>query len=413
MQLVQERRLTLVGSTLRPRPMWEVIFATGFRPFFLLSSLFAAGSVPVWLLMYLGGSTWSSPYPAMVWHAHEMLFGFTFAVVAGFLLTAVQNWTGRRVASPVGIAMLAAWWVAGRVAMLASARMPVLALAVIDSSFLFALGAVVARPIIQTGNRRNLIVVALLCVAGAANVAVHTALWNGDVVAARTILFATLDVVLVLIAVIAGRVIPFFTRSALPHFELRQPDARDTIAVVSLVLLFSAHCTSWLTGEHPTARLVVGVVCQAAGVANLARMVGWSPLASLRIPLLAVLHVGYGMLGAGLLLVGWATLWQPAATTAATHLLTLGCVGLLCIGMMSRVALGHTGRPLRASMLMTTSFSLVAVGAIARAVLPILWPETYRLGLMAGASLWSVAYGLFFVVYLPILTRPRSDGRPG
>jgi uncharacterized protein involved in response to NO len=385
---------------------WPIL-ALGFRPFFLLAGLFAAAAVPVWLLIYEGIVAPVSYLPPTIWHAHEMVFGFVLAVVAGFLLTAASNWTGRRTATGLGLAALAALWLAGRVALLTGEGVPVALPIVLDVAFLPALAVVLAVPLVATGNRRNLIFPVLLLALGALNLALHmasTGLLDAD---PGRLLRVAIDLVLLMIGVLGGRVIPSFTKNALPQAQVNPCPKASLLALVSLAALALAE----LANGNPQ---LTGAVALAAGIINALRMKGWGSLATRRTPILWILHVGYAWLAIGLALRGIAELTDAIPLDAGMHALTIGAIGSMVLGMMSRVALGHTGRTISPARLTVAAYVLVNAAALLRVCFAFAWEETHRIASLAGSGvLWSLAFLAFVIVYLPILTRPRADGRPG
>jgi uncharacterized protein involved in response to NO len=390
----------------RANGSWPIL-ALGFRPFFLLAALFAASAIPLWLLIYQGSLVSISHLPPTIWHAHEMVFGFAIAVVAGFLLTAATNWTGRRTATGLGLGALVALWIAGRLGLLAGQSVPAWLVIGIDAAFLPALAVVLAIPLLAAGNRRNVIFPVVLLVLAGVNLSVHLgAIGIIDWDPSRGLRVA-IDLVLLMIGVLGGRVIPSFTRNALPHARVDPCPKASALALLSLAALALAE----LATDNP---MITGSICLAAGVANILRMRGWGSLATLHTPILWILHVGYAWLAAGLILRGVAELTNTIPTDAGIHALALGAIGSMILGMMSRVALGHTGRPIVAAPLTIASYWLVNAAALLRVLFALTWDDTLRMASLGGSGLlWSLAFLCFTIVYLPILCRPRADGRPG
>ncbi|MCA9670939.1 MAG: NnrS family protein [Myxococcales bacterium] len=388
-----------------------MLLATGFRPFFLLAALLGAAWVPLWIAVLVGYAPIASHFGPVGWHSHEMIFGYAAAVIAGFLLTAVQNWTGRRTAHGAGLLLLCLLWLGGRLTLLFSARLSPLFAASIDCAFLPALGVFVARPLFAERNRRNYAFVALIALMTGCNVLLHLAASGVLVVCGKAALAVALDIVLVMIAIVGGRIVPLFTRNALPaehKAAVRERDLRDTLAIVAVVAVMLLDAIWTL---HP---LVVAPVCALAGLLNLARLFGWGGSRTLRQPILWVLHVGYAALGAGLLLRGIA-LGAPALldSSVGTHVLTIGSIGLLTLGMMSRVALGHTGRALRVPRPVALAFGLLALALVARALWPLISPRTLVSALWVSAVAWAIAFITYLACYARILVSPRADGKPG
>lgn len=384
-----------------------VVLALGFRPFFLLAALLAVAAVPVWLLFYTGVLSPATDLPPNIWHGHEMIFGFAVAVVAGFLLTAVQNWTGWPTASGAGLAALVALWLAGRIAAFGGTGLPVWVAAAIDIAFLPALAITLAVPLLRTDNRRNIAFPIILLALAAINATIHlsSAGWL-DWDASRGLRLA-LDLILLMIGVLGGRVIPMFTKNAVPQAKVQPCPKASILALVSLALMAAAD----LFTDNAT---VTGAVALAAGIVNLLRMRGWGSLATLRKPILWILHVGYGWLALGLILRGLGGLTDLVPPDAGMHALTVGAVGSMVLGMMSRVALGHTARAIDPARLTVAAYWLLNIAAIVRVAAPMLLDAGwYMPALVVSGVLWSLSFLLFLVVYLPILARPRLDGRPG
>ena len=385
---------------------WPIL-ALGFRPFFLLAALLAAAAVPVWLLIYQGAIEPVSYLPPTIWHAHEMVFGFAMAVVAGFLLTAASNWTGRRTASGLGLGALVGLWIAGRAGVMAGDALPQWLVIGIDVAFLPVLAIVLAIPLLATGNRRNVMFPVILLVLGAINLSIHLgAIGAIDWDPSRGLRIA-IDLVLLMIGVLGGRVIPSFTKNALPQAQVNPCPKASVLALLSLAALAIAETVS----GNP---IVTGSIALVAGIVNILRMRGWGSIATRRTPILWILHVGYAWLAVGLVLRGIAELTDIIPLDAGIHALTLGATGSMILGMMSRVALGHTGRSIMPAPLTVAAYWLVNAAALLRVLFALTWNDGLRTASLVGSgALWSLAFLCFVVVYLPILSRPRADGRPG
>jgi uncharacterized protein involved in response to NO len=379
----------------------------GFRPFFLLAAVFAIAIVPLWLLVLNGTLATTAYLDGGSWHAHEMIFGFVAAVVAGFLLTAVGNWTQRETAVGGPLLALAGLWLAGRVAMALSSWLPPLLTAFVDSAFLPALLVVLARPIVAAKNRRNFVVLAIVAAFSLVNVIMHLAAL--DVVPAGSARQASLvgvDLVLLLITVIAGRVLPMFTRNATGVASIRSVPWLDALTIGAMV---GVTLLDTFAPAKPAGAVLSGV----AGVLAASRAVHWGMRHSFKQPLVWILHVGIAWLVMGLTLRGVVELSGVGAASLATHALTVGAIGSLTLGMMARVALGHTGRVLVAAPAITMAFIAINLAASARVLMPFLVPHWYFATLVAAGVLWVIAFGAFLMVYAPILLRPRFDGKPG
>ncbi|MFZ5479565.1 MAG: NnrS family protein, partial [Myxococcota bacterium] len=326
------------------------LLAKGFRPFFLLAAVFGAAIVPLWLLALAGWFIPAGPLVGVHWHAHEMIHGFTVAVLAGFLLTAVGNWTGRETATGKRLGGLALGWLAGRVALLV---VPGWAATVVDLAFLPALAAVIAGPIWRAKNYRNAAFPVLLLVLWAANLAAHLDAHGVLPGAAATANRAAVHVVVVIILVVTGRIVPMFTRNATGAAEIRSLPALDRVAIGATGALAVAQLV-------PGAGVVEAALAGVAAVAVAGRAWGWGARHTLRDPLLWVLHAGHGWVAVGLALHALAAR-DLVPRALALHALTAGSIGMLTLGMMARVALGHTGRPIRARPVMGVAFAALLV----------------------------------------------------
>jgi len=366
----------------------RALFALGFRPFYLLAGAYAALGAPIWALQYAG---WL-PGADLYWHAHEMIFGFAFAVIVGFLFTAVRNWTGRPTPSGAVLAGIAALWLAARV--LALVSLPAAAAA----GALFALAAAwgIGRPLVASGNRRNLFFVLLVLLLGAGGVAFQA--WP------RIGIAIGLNVVLFVIAVIAGRVLPMFTNNMVAGAGARREAPLEFAALGALAVLFALEVLEFETAAAAAAL--------AAAALHGARLALWAPQRTLRQPMLWILHLSYGWIVVHLALRGLAG-FGLASASLATHALTVGAIGGMTLGMMTRTARGHTGRQIAGGRAETAVFALIQAAAVARVLVPLVLPPAYFAATLASAALWSAAFALFVAAYFPILTRPRIDGQPG
>lgn len=383
-------------------PAGFALWNLGFRPFYLLAAAFGAAGIAVWAAQFAGWLPPTAYLQGHLWHAHEMLFGYTVAVVAGFLLTAVRNWTNLPTPSGAPLALLAALWVAGRVMVLTPFAM---AAALVNAAFPVAAGIAIAVPIVRSANRRNYFFPALLVVLGGVVLAFHLAYQGLIAVPARLGLVAGLDLVLFVMAVMGGRVIPMFTNNGVPGTNARRTLATERLALGSVLALFAAD-----VAQAPP--VVVGAVALAAAAAHGVRLFLWQPWRTLRVPIVWILHAAYAWIVAHLLLRALAAAGL-VGESAALHALTLGAIGGLTIGMMTRTAKGHTGRPLRADGFEVAAYGLVMAAAVVRVAGGIALPQAYVATVVGSAALWSAAFAIYAVRYWPVLTRPRLDGKPG
>jgi len=379
-------------------PRGFALFALGFRPFYLLAAINAALGVPIWVAQFLGLLPGISAMPPLAWHAHEMLFGTLAAVIAGFLLTAVRVWTGRPTPTGAPLAALVLLWLIGRVAAWSGPAWLAAASAV---AFPLAVAAPLAVAVIAARNWRNLGVIGLLFGLAVACACFHLSLADiGPHDTARLAVLA-LDLVVLLVTLIGGRVIPFFTRNAVPGAPVRVRPWLDWSAfgATALVVLGDA---AGLAGWPPTVLMTV------AAALHLARLAGWAPLHTRGKPILWILHLSYAWIAAGFLLRAWA---DPPLV--GVHALAVGAVGGMVVGMMTRTARGHTGYPLRAGTSELAMYLLVQVAVVLRVFGPMALPAATPLLLGLSAAAWAGAFALFALRYAPMLLRPRLDGKPG
>jgi len=376
------------------------ILSFGFRPFFLMAGIWAALAMVLWVAILSGHNFLATAFDPVSWHAHEMLFGYLGAVLAGFLMTAVPNWTGRMPIIGWPLAGLASLWLLGRVAVAVSAPAPVLA-ALADLTFLVTLLLVMAREIFSGRNWHNLPVLALIGIFILANALFHIAALRGDYAAGGIGFRMGLAVAVMLISLIGGRIVPSFTRNWLAQ----RGNARFPVpfgAADKVVLGFGlTSLVCWVFWPlHP----ITGAGLLLAGVAHLWRLSRWSGRHTGPEPLVWVLHAGYAFVPLGFVAMGAAVLgWLPLA--AAQHLWMAGAVGLMTLAVMSRAALGHSGRTLSASRATTAIYVALIASVVARLAYGV-WPETPGL-LHLAAGLWIAAFGGFAITYWPILVCPR------
>ncbi len=400
------RSLLRAAPSELPRGREEAFLAKGFRPFFLLAAAFAAFAMPLWVFAIRGDVTLGAYFGGTYWHAHEMFFGFCVAVIAGFLLTAVENWTHRETAVGAPLGLLAGLWLAGRVAVLLADRLPRTLPALVDLAFLPALAFACARPMLASSNRRNYPFVGMLAVLFAANLGMHLgALGVAPEWTRRGALLAA-QVVVLMILVVTARVVPMFTRNATGESDVRNAPWLDRASLVGMLAL------AVLDALELDARLGA---CAAAVTSLLvfARSASWGAEFSLRHPLLWILHAGHAFVGVGLALRVASHFVPQLSPSTALHALTAGSMGCLTLGMMARVSLGHTGRPLEAPRSVHVAFVFMVLAGVARVAGPLFGPAAYLLSLMAAGTLFALAFALYLAAYAPMLFAPRADGRPG
>ncbi len=379
------------------------VLALGFRPFFLLAGISAVLLVAVWPAVW-GGALAASPYYGTIgWHSHEMLFGYTVAVVAGFLLTAVRNWTGLRTPDGPALLGLALLWVVPRV--VALLPVPHWLVALIDVAFLPALTAALYPALMGAKGPGNRFFLPLVGAMAFANVLVHADLLGYLPGAALRGTALMVDLVLLLVLIVSGRVIAFFTERGI---EGAKPVSRrwvEVSGIVGVVMLAMLDL-----GGRPA--LLEGIVCTALAAVTLVRLVGWHDARVWGTPLLWVLHLAVLWLAIGFALRALGA-FGAVSPMVALHGLTVGAIGVLTLGMMSRVTLGHTGRLLQPPTTATVAFAVLNLAAVVRVLMPIAAPERYVTWIHTAAGLWTLAFLLFLVAHGLMLWRPRVDGRPG
>ena len=380
----------------------HAFFSGGFRPFFLFASLYAIVAIALWLADLLGYSGLNTNLAPVDWHKHEMLFGYTSAVIAGFLFTAVPNWTGRF--PVVGWPLIAIFtlWLAGRVAMLMNDGVSYGITASVDASFLPILGAVISREIFSGKNWRNLRVLGPILMLGAANIWFHFDMANGLPGTAPVRLgFAS---ILVLLMLIGGRVIPSFTRNWLARREpgnLPKPfDRYDTITIAASAIALAV----WTAID--TAPLL-GAGFAILGIAHIVRLGRWAGLRTLSNPLLLVLHIFYAFIPIGFLTLATGMLISsPAINTGALHVFGIGAAGGLTLAVMIRASLGHTGRTLATDKVLNIVMIAVIFSVTLR-VIGAIWPQS-DWAITGSALAWIIAFGLFAFRVGPWLVAPRA-----
>ena len=381
-----------------------VVFQKGFRPFFLLGGLWAAFAVPWWALTYQQPMTGEPGLESVSWHSHEMIFGFAMAIIAGFLLTAVENWTSRPTARGWFLAALVGLWMIGRLVGLGGPIATIAGMA--DLTFIPVLAVAVGLPIILAKSKRNFLLLALL-----------PALWLCDVFLhmrtsgllpesqLRTDLVAV-DVIVVILVIVTGRIVPLFTKNALNDDRIRSNATINIAAIVSVLAVALVELVA------PNGFLMA-VVAGISALLVLVRSLLWGTLATLRRPILWVLHLGHAWIWFGLALKAAAAAGLPVPPSVATHALTAGAIGTLTLGMMARVTLGHTGRVIEATPVMIIAFVSVTAGAVLRVFGPWFRADLTQNLLVISAGLWSAAFALYLAGNSRILMTPRPDGKEG
>lgn len=389
--------------------MPKAIWGYGFRPFFMGAGVLAALLIPWWAGALAWGLPLGTAWPPTLWHGHEMLFGFIGAAIAGFLLTAVPSWTGERGFAGWPLILLATLWGLGRAAVATSSLCPMSWVAGLDLSFLPGLMAFLLPPLTRARNR-NTPLLAVLMALWATDVAFYWGLLHGNVGFARHALLIGIDIMIVLVTVIGGRIVPAFTSTALrqrgvlsPVRNLRAltPLAVGAMLVVTLVDLWKPESSA------------AGTAAALAALIQFTRLAQWQSVRTLRMPIVWVLHLSYFWLALGLALKALTLLTSVAFGQFYLHALTIGAAATMIVAVMTRASLGHTGRPLVVARPTACTYGLLTAAAAVRVFGPTLLPIPYSQIVLLAAGLWTMAFVLFLGVYAPILLSPRVDGKPG
>lgn len=382
-------------------------FRGGFRPFFACGALWALVALALWLGALGGTFTLPTHFDPLAWHRHEMLFGFVGAVISGFLLTAIPNWSGRLPIAGAPLAMLFGLWLAARVAVLFSTQVGPLVAALLDVGFYVVLAALAAREVFAAKNS-NFPIVVMVMLFAIANAVDHSAaagIIDDDGAGTR----AAIALVILMISMIGGRVVPSFTRNWLVKQGVQrglptQPGRFDMIVISATAFAMAGWLISHLNSS-------VGFLLLLAAVLQLVRLARWSGARAWWDPLVLVLHVGYAWVPVGLCLLGLSIVSTAVPGSGAIHALTAGAMATMILAVMTRATLGHTGRELKADGATVMIYILVTIGALGRVVAPLL-PMDYMLSVRLSGIAWGSAFLLFLLAYGPKLVGPRPDGRP-
>ncbi|QXH91647.1 NnrS family protein [Pseudomonas shahriarae] len=381
------------------------LFRLAFRPFFLGGCLLALLAIPLWLLALAGDAGWQPAGGWLAWHRHELLFGFALAIIGGFLLTAVQTWTGRPGISGMPLAVLAGVWLAARLAWLFNLPWPLLA--VLELSFPLAVAGLMGWTLWKVRQQRNYpIVLVLLLLALADGLSLY-GLLRADEGWQRQAVLTGLWLVAAMMGLIGGRVIPFFTQRGLGRTEAVKPwPWLDYLLLAGSALV----ALLYASGVALMPSLWVGLLFALLGLGHLLRLVRWHDPGLWRVPLLWSLHLAYAWLAVACLGMALWHVGVPLSPSLAVHALTVGAMGGLILAMIARVSLGHTGRPLTPPKGMTLAFALLNLTCLSRVLLVLIWP--YAALWLAGLC-WTLGLGLYLWRYAPMLWRARVDGHPG
>ena len=385
------------------------LFAYGFRPFFFFCGLYALLVVPAWLLIRASDMLPLDGLPPQLWHAHEMLFGFTAAAITGFLLSGVPSWTRNRGFGGLPVFSLSLVWLAGRAAFALAPFCSLPVLAAMELAFLPALIALIAPPIIRERNR-NIAMLAVLAALWIADAAFLFAIARIDAELASRALLTAMNIILLLLTIVGGRILPAFTSNALRRanasFSLHRYAWLETLLPIAMIAVIIADIWPPVPGLHGGLAILVAIL-------HGLRLSGWRSLRTRGDPMLWVLHLAYAWLPIGFALKGLVLLDNAAWAQHWQHAFGIGAIATMILAVSTRTALGHTGRPLRVGRPIVVAYLLLALAGALRVAGPVFWPDSYSGVLLATGISWVSAFLIFIAVYGPILGRPRVDGKPG
>ena len=383
--------------------LWQL----GFRPFFIGAGSFSVIAMAIWMGIYLFG--WSMPLlniePAL-WHAHEMLFGYALAVISGFLLAAVKNWTGQQTINGAKLAILFSIWAAARL-------LPILNIgsieivALLDCLFILSTGIAVATPIIKVKQWAQTGVLAILLTMFISNVVYYAGLLGMIENGTRIGIYSCFYLILTLIFVMGRRVIPFFIeRGVKENVSLNNRQWLDNSSMVLLIML-------WIIDILQLQLQVAGLLASILFALHAIRLFDWHTKGLWQSSMLWVLYIAYSFLTLGFALKA-ASVWLDVSPFISVHAFTVGGIGILTLGMMSRVTLGHTGRNVQQPPRgLSIAFMLLLASAFVRVILPLLFSDQYTTWIAISQILWIGGFGIFIILFMPMLLKPRIDGQPG
>lgn len=386
------------------------LFRLGFRPFFAFGALFSVLSLLLWGLFLTGKVSINFYGGGIFWHIHEMIFGFVCAIVVGFLLTAVQNWTGQRGLSGTPLLLLFMLWLLGRVVMLFPNIFGDQISRYIDIMFLPVAAVLLAIPIMKVKQSRNMFFVPLLLLFTLANILMHLGVNADDVTKIIPTAYIAVMLVTLLMSIMAGRVTPMFTANGTQTAKVAPLPALELTINISLLLLVLSYFLSPIIDINSSIKASLFLV---AGFSQMLRWLRWKPWITLGVPLLWSLHGALFFIWFGLIALGIGHFTDTLPLNHLWHLLTVGGIGGLILAMISRVTLGHTGRALQPPKIMSFAFILILIATISRVFGPWFMPEHYSVLINFSILCWLSSYGIFVIKYGPMLLTPRKDGRPG
>src|SRR5690554_954471 len=381
-----------------------------FRPMFLFGALFSVLAMTLWGLV-LAGTISLNPYSNVVfWHQHEMLFGFVAAIIVGFLLTAVQNWTGVRATHGYPLLWLTLIWLAGRLLMLFGGALPAMLVALVDLAFLPTAAVFFGVILLRAGKLKNMFFVPILLLLAVCNLLMHLGVLLHQFQFIGHGSTNAVWLITLIMAVVSGRVLPMFTANGTQTPRVKPVPWLDQLTLGSLWLIFALHFFLLVQHIPSMAMSVLFAIAALASFFRLARLRFW---VTLKVPLVWSLHIAVAFIPVGLALFALRYAGVNISQSTAIHALTAGAMGIMILSMMARVSLGHSGRPLQPKRLMTLAFVLIIVSASVRVITGGWFPMSAAAWYSWAIGTWVLAYTCYIVVYFPVLTTPRADGRPG
>ena len=382
-------------------------FRLAFRPFFLLPALLSVISLAGWMLMLNGALVWKGSLAVSNWHGHEMIFGFAASVAIGFLLTAAQTWTGVRSIYSWKLALLVLFWLVARIAFISNDSVMLITGVIAELAWWLISIGYLGYMIIRSDNRRNLIFIPVLTLLAVLDATMLYAAMTNNIAFATHLSYLAVFMMTVVITILGGRVIPFFTSKALnlPIAVANRP-FEQFLAIAMALSIVSFTLSYWFT-----LRPVLSILFILTGIIQLIRINNWHTLSTFKTPLLWSLHFAYLNMGIGYVSLGVSYYVDAVSFSSALHIITLGTIGTMILSMMSRVSLGHTARPLKSNLWVNVSFSALISAALMRFVLPLF--NLPMLGYSLAVIGWVIGFGIIIIYYAPILMRARTDGGAG
>ncbi|MFT5675316.1 MAG: hypothetical protein ACI808_001247 [Paraglaciecola sp.] len=376
-------------------------FEFAFRPFFLLASLFSIVALLVWNGLFTGSLSLNLYGGALWWHMHEMLFGFAAAIIVGFLLTAVQNWSGVRSLNGKGLMLLVAVWLLARILFFFPNTIPHWFIAFVDIAFLPISAAALAYPIIKAKLWRNMMFIPILLMMAITNATMHYSVATLNPLLTNTTSTAMVLLVTLVMCIMGGRVFPMFTANGT---QTQRVNAIDWLEKIAIFSTFLAVLAGLKFIELPA--MLIAAIFFVASAAHTLRVFRWKIWVTLKTPLVWSLHLSYWCIAVGLFMYGLSLITPSVTHSQAIHTLTVGAMATMILSMISRVSLGHTGRKIVVGKVMTFAFVAIMLAFIIR-VFGSYWISNYSHVISIAVGLWAIGYGSFVALYFPILTKPR------